>query len=80
MSVYSELSKKIGWDPDKKVSIPSVPEAKDLNIKVLLERSVDAYEKVFTIHRFAPSPDGGEDSEAMDYILEAYLKGRRFFE
>lgn len=79
MSLYSEISKRIGW-ADKKVAIPSITEAKALNNEVLVNKSIDAFEKVFTLHRFAPTPDGGEDEVAMKLIFEAYTEGRKFFE
>lgn len=79
MTIYSELSKKIGWDKDTKVSIPTLFEAKELYQEVMINESVGAYEQVFRIHRFAPTPDGGEDSVAMGYIHDAYVKGQKFF-
>lgn len=79
MSLYSELSKKIGWDA-KKVNIPSIEEAKALHNEVLVNKSIDAFETVFKIHRFAPTPDGGEDSVACNLIFEAFTLGRKFFE
>lgn len=79
MSIYSVISKRIGWDRDTKVSIPSIEEAKDLHNNVMVHQRVDAFEKVFRIHRFAPTPDGGEDSVAMGYIHDAYMNGQGFF-
>ncbi|MDM1048035.1 hypothetical protein [Sphingobacterium hotanense] len=79
MSIYSELSKKIGWDRDTKVSIPSTEEAKELHNDVLVNQSIDAFETVFRIHRFAPTADGGEDAVAMGYIHDAYTQGQIFF-
>ena len=79
MSIYSEISKKIGWDKDTKVSIPTVEEAKDLHNEVMVNHSIDAFETVFRTHRFAPTPDGGEDAVAMGYIHEAYKNGQVFF-
>lgn len=80
MSIYSEISKRVGWDRDTKVSIPTIDEAKELHHDVMVNQSVDAYESVFRYHRFAPTPDGGEDEVAMKLIYEAYTEGRRFFE
>lgn len=80
MSIYSELSKKIGWDKDTKVSIPTIEEAKELHQDVMVNKSIDAYESVFRYHRFAPTPDGGEDEAAMKFIYEAYTEGRRYFD
>lgn len=79
MTVYSEISKKIGWDKDTKVSIPTVNEAKELHNEVLINQSEEAFENVFRIHRFAPTPDGGEDSVAMGYIHDAFVNGQKFF-
>lgn len=80
MSIYSEISKQIGWDSGKKVSIPSIEDAKELHNQVLVNRSIDAFKKVFEIYRFAPTPDGGDDSVAMKFIYEAFTEGKRFFE
>lgn len=80
MSIYSDISKRIGWDKDTKLSIPSLDEAKELHNEVMVNKSIDAYESVFRYHRFAPLPDGGEDEIAMRYIQDAYLEGRSFFQ
>ncbi|WP_392471275.1 hypothetical protein ACF3OC_07890 [Sphingobacterium cellulitidis] len=79
MSVYSEISKKIGWDRDTKVPIPTTDEAKELHNEVMVNQSMDAFETVFRIHRFAPTPDGGDDAVAMGYIHSAYRDGQVFF-
>lgn len=79
MSKYSDISKKIGWD-DRKVSIPTLKEAEQLHDEVLNLRSESAFEHVFVIHRFAPSPDGfGEDFEAMKLVNEAFTFGTQIF-
>lgn len=80
MSIYSDISKKIGWDQDTKVSIPSVQEAKELQNEVMVNKSAEAYETVFRYQRFCPSPDGGEDEIAMRYIHSTYLDGKHFFQ
>ena len=79
MSIYSEISKKIGWDRETKVSIPTIEEAKELHNEVILKQSQIAFETVFRIHRFAPTPDGGEDAVAMGYIHDAYVNGQTYF-
>ena len=79
MSIYSELSKKIGWDRDTKVSIPTMEEAKELHQEVMVNKDIEAFETVFRYHRFCPSPDGGEDEIAMKYIYDAYINGQTFF-
>ena len=79
MSIYREISKKIGWDKDTKVSIPTLEEARELHNDVLIDESVEAYENVFRIHRFAPTPDCGEDEQAMKWIHEAYVYGQSLF-
>lgn len=79
MSVYSEISKKIGWDKETKHPVPTIEEAKDLHNEVMVNHSKDAFETVFRIHRFAPTADGGDDAVAMGYIHDAYLNGQFFF-
>ncbi|MEN5434122.1 hypothetical protein ABE545_10805 [Sphingobacterium faecium] len=79
MSIYSEISKRIGWDKDTKVSIPSIEDARDLHHEVMVNKSEEAYETVFRYQRFAPSADGGDDEVAMRFIHVAYEEGRRFF-
>lgn len=80
MSIYSDISQKIGWEKDTKVSIPSLDEAKELHNDVMVNKSIEAYETVFRYQRFCPSPDGGEDEIAMRYINDAYLEGKSFFQ
>lgn len=80
MSIYSSISERIGWDNDTKVSIPSIDEAKALHNDVMVNKSIESYEKVVRYHRFAPSADGGEDEIAMRYVHTAYLDGKGFFQ
>ncbi len=80
MSIYSDISKRIGWDEGTKVPIPSVDEAKALHNEVMINKSIDAFETVFRYHRFCPQPDGGEDEIAMRYIHSTYLDGKCFFQ
>lgn len=80
MSIYSDISNRIGWDKDTKVSIPSMDEAISLHHEVFINESEEAFESVFRYHRFCPTPDGGEDSVAMHYIHDAYQEGRRLFQ
>ena len=76
MTVYTQISKKIGWEG--KASIPSILEANQL-LELVKKEDEYAFEKVFTIHRFAPSGTSVEHSEAMNIIFEAYKKGEQIF-
>lgn len=80
MNTYTAISKRLGWDAEKKVSIPSIEEAKELQNKVMVNQDAEAFEKVFSIHRFAPSPDGGEDGAAMEIIWQTFREGSKFFQ
>ncbi len=74
MSIYSEISKRIGWDK-KTVSIPTVERARELYDAVNKE-DLNAFETVFNIHRFAASGTNETESMALQIILHAYKLGR----
>lgn len=80
MNTYTAISKRLGWDADKKVSIPSIEDAKKWQTAVMVNQDETAFEKVFEAHRFAPTPDGGEDARAMEIIWETFREGSRFFQ
>jgi len=77
MSVYSDISKRIGWEGSS--SIPSVELAQELLEKVTRQHCQVAFEQVFRIHRFAPTSETEEEYEAMLIIYEAYTKGTSIF-
>lgn len=79
MSKYSEISKRVGWYSSKRAGIPSLEDAKKLQNAVMVNHDDEAFEKVFFIHRYAPSPDGGEDGKAMEIIWETFKEGANFF-
>lgn len=80
MNTYTAISKRLGWDADKKVGIPSLEDAKKWQTAVMVNKDENAFEKVFEVQRFAPSPDGGEDGAAMEIIWQTFREGSRFFQ
>ena len=77
MSIYSEISKRIGWEGH--CAIPSVETAGELLCSVAGMHCREAFEMAFKIHRFAPLPGTEGELEAMNIIHEAYVKGARHF-
>lgn len=77
MSVYDEISNRIGWFGA--VDIPSAEFAKNLLQKVLDEECQSSFETVLKIHRFAPAPVTEEEIIALDFICEAYRIGKLIF-
>lgn len=77
MSIYSEISKRIGWEP-KEVSIPTIEKAKDLYVKTH-NGNPEAFEQVFMIHRFSKSPTTDEECQAMKWVYDAYKNGTVIF-
>lgn len=79
MSIYSETSKRIGWEPQP-VNIPSIEKAKELLAQICIHHSQEAFETVFKLHRFAPTSKTEEQFDAMQIIYYAFEKGRYLFD
>jgi hypothetical protein len=77
MSTYSEISKRIGFEG--KASIPTLQHAIELLRKVHDDKSEEAFEEVFKIHRFAESPDNDSDIDTMNVIMDAFTVGKKIF-
>ncbi|MCT4590535.1 MAG: hypothetical protein N4A71_22095 [Carboxylicivirga sp.] len=77
MSKYSEISKRIGWEGH--CAIPSETEALKLFNSVVNQHCESAFELVFKIHRFAPTPDSQVEFRAMETINEAFRVGSQYF-
>lgn len=77
MTVYTAISKKIGWEG--KAEIPGVREAQLLS-SLVARADAYAFEKVFKIHRFASCDQLSEaKEEAMKIIFEAFCIGEAIF-
>lgn len=77
MTVYTAISKKIGWEG--KATIPTIAEATELKGLVQKEDAY-AFEKVFKIHRFASYEQLSESNEeALKIIYEAFCLGESIF-
>lgn len=76
MSVFSQLSIKIGWEG--KETIPALEVAKEL-CELVKNGNEEAFEKVFRVYRFAPSPANLDEIAANAVICEAFTEGRRIF-
>lgn len=80
MSVYSDISKSIGWDPPERLpEIPDIEKAKGL-MEQVVHGDRRAFTEVFRIHRFAKSPETPEAVRALDFIVAAFVKGREVFQ
>lgn len=78
MSVFTEVSKKIGW-ASKPIQIPTVEEAQLLLEKVRDKKDKQAFETVFKLHRFAPCPVNHVENDAMLIIWDAFNLGMQIF-
>ncbi|WP_017258423.1 hypothetical protein [Pedobacter arcticus] len=77
MTVYTAISKKIGWEGT--ATIPTIAEAKELK-ELVQKADAYAFEKVFRIHRFASHDQLSEaNEEAMKIIYEAFCLGDPIF-
>lgn len=72
MTVYTQISKKIGWDG--RASIPTMTEAERL-LELVKQEDESAFEAVFRIHRFAANAGSNDDVEAMNLIYTAFITG-----
>lgn len=77
MSIYSDISKRIGWEGH--CAIPSPETAKELHDAVVNDHCQEAFEMVFKIHRFSPSPETDEEYQASNLIWKAYKAGSQLF-
>ena len=77
MNVYSVVSKRIGWEGTEK--IPSLVIAQTLHERIVKYKNVGAFESIFAIHRFAPSPQTFEEGQAMNEINKAFIAGEQIF-
>ena len=75
-SIYTQISKKIGLQGN--AEIPSIAEAQQL-CELVKKGDAYAFEKVFKIHRFAPSGTTLEQSTAQNIIFEAFGFGSSIF-
>lgn len=72
MSTYSKISKRIGWDP----ICPYIPGRKRVMelIEQIKQGDEDAFETIFTIHRFASS-EALDLAEVADLVAEGFKIG-----
>ena len=73
MSIYSDISKKIGLNPIN-ICIPEKSLALSL-LHGVQDGYVECFEEIFKSYRFCPSPTNAEDEEVMKIICEAYKIG-----
>ncbi len=78
MSIYSNISKRIGWQGH--CAIPSLKTARELLREVEVNHRQSAFEMVFKIHRFASTPETDAEREAMGVIWNAFFIGRDIFQ
>lgn len=73
-SVLTSISKKIGIS-QKKINFPSKEEVQELQKKVL-EKDLEAFEKIYTYYRFLESTNTFEQYEIMGLITETFRIGQ----
>lgn len=78
MSIYSEISKKLGWQNFTVKDLPSRSVAEIL-LKGVQEGKIEDFETVFRFHRFSETPTTFEAIEVYKIIDEAYRIGREKF-
>jgi hypothetical protein len=79
MSIYSELSLKVGWDWLKTENLPAPEIAESLLILVRDKHDVNSFEQVFKLYRFAKSPCNANEAKSNALICEAFSAGRQIF-
>lgn len=77
MSIYSDISKRVGWD-GQTLRFPTLQEAVQLRIAVA-SKDEAAFEKVFRYHRFLPSATNDDDRKVQTELWFAYKEGTRLF-
>lgn len=76
-SVYTKVSKQIGWGGTP-IKLPNKERAQKLLDRVELGH-VDSFTEVFRYYRFAYSPVNDEEREVLEIISEAYNAGCKIF-
>ena len=79
LTVYEELSQKIGFSSSVAVTIPSIAVAKNLLKLVKVANSIEATEAVMRVVRFAPSARNDEERESKKICCEASKLARESF-
>ncbi len=76
MSIYSDISKSIGFHSGVSIRIPEMSASNDLLEKVKAG-DVDAFREVFRIYRYASTPDftNEEGIRSLNIITEAFRVG-----
>ncbi len=77
MSIYSDISKKIGYDHSS-LPYPTKEEAQEILNKVN-NKDLEAFEMAFRYYRFLPIPTDTYKQEALDLIVHAYKMGVIFW-
>lgn len=79
MSIYNQLSEKIGWNRNEVLHIPSRDVARALHYEVVEKNNVRAFETVFRFFRYGLSPVTSDEHLAMDTINDAFETGAAYF-
>lgn len=79
MSIYSEISKELGWDLNGKIEVPSQDKAVELASKAA-KKDREAFKELMRIVRFAPSPKTAQEAMTLSLILDAFTSTREHWE
>lgn len=76
MSVYSDISKEIGFHYGVSIRVPDINTASDLLSKVK-SGDVHAFREVFKVYRYARTPEFTDEQgiKSMNIICEAFKVG-----
>ncbi len=77
-SVYTKISKAIGWEGGP-IALPTLAEAEMLYEEIRDHQSIEAFTKVFRFIRFAKTAENVDEVVVSNIIHAAYMTGQQYF-
>lgn len=77
-SVYTRISKSIGFQGDP-IDLPSLEEANELYKAVVIDKSSEAFTKVFRFYRFGKQAETFAEAEVSEMINDTFNRGSKHF-
>jgi len=78
-SIKSDISKRIGLNPNTTATIPSVEEIENLT-KRAKEGDENAFEVLFRINRFAKTPNTDEEIDRLNLAVKGFRESQHLYE
>lgn len=78
-SVYTKISKSLGWENIRAVPIPTIEEANQLFANIEHNHCQTSFRLVFERYRFCPTPEDNDEVAAMEIIIGAFHLGNKIF-